>query len=816
MRRFLATVGHYRRFINGFGEICEPLQRLVRQGARWHWGQKEQAAYDELKNRLCKAPILALPDMDKPFILEPDAAQGEGDARSCLGAALRQEQGGVRRVIAYGSKVLTAEQTRSYQNKTSELELYSVVHWLKHWRHYLHGHDVTVITDHKPLIPIINDSGGRAAKEQTRIANLALKLEEFRPGLKAQWCPGKEHTLADAMTRGPIANPGDLTVRAAPATGKQQSLPDEADTNRRRKKPDRPAEERKKLDDMRQAQLADPVLGDVIVYLESESLPDNAKRAKRAVALASHMFMEDDVLYNNWWPTGGHTTRTDTKCQLAVPRGNLREDIMEEHHSGPLGGHLHWKKVHERIREKYWWPRMVADIKDYVASCEECQQRNEGHRNKYGLLEPIAFEDAPWKSITIDFSGEMPETERGNKHILVMVCNSTKAVELRAVKSPSAQAAAEGLAEDVVYRHGCPAKIGSDRGSHFTGEVLGHLAKILGAKQHFSVAYHAQSHGQVEIMLKNVQKILSHLVSQHQRDWDTALGRAAAIIRFSPNETTGESPFFLTYGRDPRLPIDTALPVLEKYEQDHRPGIGEQAKELAKNMAEVFKQVKEHVEMKQGWMKKQYDKNRVPAPPELDVGRKVMLKAPKVDFPGTSHKLARPWKGPYLVEKKLSELNRLVRNCNNPDDIQTVHVERLKPFIQRKRDSEGADSDDEEDEEEFEIEEILQERPLKRGGCEYLVKFKGYSKRNNEWVPEENLHAPDLLERFMRRPEEARRQPLPTTRRRNPKEAQAPRLPTKKTKKQTEKEMDEFEGSEPQQQMTKSGRRTQPRTRLDL
>ena len=253
--------------------------------------------------------------MTKPFILEPDAAQGEEGARSFLGAALLQEQDGVKRVIAYGSRCLTEEESRSYHSKTTELELYSAVYWMKYWRHYLHGHDFTVVTDHKPLLPILNDGlASRATKEQTRITRLAMKLEEFRPGLKAKWRAGKEHTLADAMTRGPIGSVDNPAAVAAPARSGEEprrTLPIDMAT----------ASSADQRDKVREAQLADPVLGDIMVFLESDSLPDDGGRAKRTAALAAHMVVEDGVLYNNWWPPGGQPSRLETRCQLAVPAG---------------------------------------------------------------------------------------------------------------------------------------------------------------------------------------------------------------------------------------------------------------------------------------------------------------------------------------------------------------------------------------------------------------------------------------------------------------------------------------------------------------
>ena len=94
---------YQRHFVQHFGRIAEPLHRLTRAGATWSWGSEQQQAFERLKQALMTAPILAHPDTSLPFILETDASKGTGEQRSTIGAALLQEQGGRKRVIAYGA-----------------------------------------------------------------------------------------------------------------------------------------------------------------------------------------------------------------------------------------------------------------------------------------------------------------------------------------------------------------------------------------------------------------------------------------------------------------------------------------------------------------------------------------------------------------------------------------------------------------------------------------------------------------------------------------------------------------------------------------
>jgi hypothetical protein len=74
VRSFLGICGYYRRFIEKFAEKAKPLTKLTEKGKSLIWTTECQEAFSELKNRLCNAPILGIPDFTKPFILDTDAS----------------------------------------------------------------------------------------------------------------------------------------------------------------------------------------------------------------------------------------------------------------------------------------------------------------------------------------------------------------------------------------------------------------------------------------------------------------------------------------------------------------------------------------------------------------------------------------------------------------------------------------------------------------------------------------------------------------------------------------------------------------------
>jgi hypothetical protein len=124
---FLILVGYYHWFIKDFSKIAKPMTRLLEKNKDFDWTEGCQSSFEELKKQLTLAPVLILPDITKKFDIYCDAS------RQGLGCVLMQDE----KVVSYASR-----QLRKYEENypTHNLELATVVHALKIWRHYLIGH----------------------------------------------------------------------------------------------------------------------------------------------------------------------------------------------------------------------------------------------------------------------------------------------------------------------------------------------------------------------------------------------------------------------------------------------------------------------------------------------------------------------------------------------------------------------------------------------------------------------------------------------------------------------------------------------------
>ncbi|KAJ9553497.1 hypothetical protein OSB04_017542, partial [Centaurea solstitialis] len=181
IRQFLGLAGYYRRFIANFSKITQPLTTLTQKDKKFIWGEKQEEAFQLLKHKLCKAPILALPEGTDNFVVYCDAShQG-------LGCVLMQNE----KVIAYASRQLKIHE-KNYT--TQDLELGAVLFALKIWRHYLYGTKCTIFTNHKSLQHILDQK--MLNMRQRRWVEL---LNDYDCEIK--YHPEKANVVADALSR---------------------------------------------------------------------------------------------------------------------------------------------------------------------------------------------------------------------------------------------------------------------------------------------------------------------------------------------------------------------------------------------------------------------------------------------------------------------------------------------------------------------------------------------------------------------------------------------------------------------------------------
>ena len=193
IRSFLGLAGYYRRFILNFAKIAAPLTHLTKKGIKFEWSDECEKSFQELKNRLVSAPVLALPVGGEEFTIYCDAS------KIGLGCILMQRG----KVIAYASR-----QLKPYEQNypTHDMELAAVIFALKIWRHYLYGEHCEIFTDHKSLKYIFTQK--ELNMRQRRWLELLKDYE-----VNINYHPGKANIVEDALSRKAYCNMTTLATR---------------------------------------------------------------------------------------------------------------------------------------------------------------------------------------------------------------------------------------------------------------------------------------------------------------------------------------------------------------------------------------------------------------------------------------------------------------------------------------------------------------------------------------------------------------------------------------------------------------------------
>ena len=176
----MGLAGYYRRFVKDFSKIVVPLTKLTRKNEKFEWTERCEKSFQELKQKLVTAPVLALPDDQGGFVIYSDASH------KGLGCVLMQHE----KVIAYASRQLKPHEQRY---PTHDLELVAIVFALKLWRHYLYGERYEIFTDHKSLRYIFTQK------------ELNMRQRRWLELIKDYDCtisyhPGKANVVADALS----------------------------------------------------------------------------------------------------------------------------------------------------------------------------------------------------------------------------------------------------------------------------------------------------------------------------------------------------------------------------------------------------------------------------------------------------------------------------------------------------------------------------------------------------------------------------------------------------------------------------------------
>ena len=227
-------------------------------------------------------------------------------------------------------------------------------------------------------------------------------------------------------------------------------------------------------------------------------------------------------------------------------------------------GHNGKARTYMLLRWNYYWKGRRPKVTRYVKQCKLCRTHNSAStRYVKGTFE---VPEVPMDFISMDLIGKFnPPSSQGNKFALMVICMLSGWMWCIPIVDKSAPVILQAYLKNVHHFFGSSRKILSNNGSEFKNQLFETVAQELGIEHKvYSPPFHPQSNGQIEGFHTLLKACLAKHVSQ-ELEWDEMCPIVTAAYNFLPNEHSRESPFFIMFGRDPRIPLTEILGPCIRY-----------------------------------------------------------------------------------------------------------------------------------------------------------------------------------------------------------------------------------------------------------
>lgn len=656
LQTFLGFAGYYRKFVPGFSAKAKPLNDLLamepdkkRGHQPFNWSPVQEKAFREIVSLLTNPPVLAFADYNKPFQVHVDAC------KDGLGAVLYQEHDGVKRPVAYGSKGLTSGQRNYPAHKLEFLGLKWAV--TEKFHDYLYGRHFTVITDNNPLTYVLTTAKLDAMSHRWLAALAAYDFS-------LQYRSGTSHRDADGLSRNPGNLIGGVTevsegnthilmtqclveeeplgfVNAVEEVGTStlgSSLP--------------------KIDLARQ-QENDPELAKLRKLVDSGSRVRSRHHLRKWYRYYSHLQIRQGVLVYVEEKDGKESER------VVVPAA-WRNKILHGCHDEI--GHPGRERMLALVKLRYFWPGLAGDVFQWVDTCKRCicGKRLPERAPLYSLQATYPLDLVSMDYLKLEKSG-------GVENVLVLTDHFTKYALAIPTHNQTAPTTATAIYNNFIVHYGVPARLHSDQGRNFESLVIGQLCTLLGIDKSRTTPYHAQGNGQCERMNRTLINMLKTLETEQKSKWKKHLPHLVHAYNCTPHSTTGYSPYFLMYGRQPKLPVDHLFE-----DEEHTDKTTTQyVEKLKKGLREAYELVNRSQQNSDAANKRRYDRTIRGA--RLFIGDKCLVKRRSEN----GVKLADRWEEAIHIVKEQPDGNLpvfVVEPVTGKGRQRTLHRNNLLPL----------------------------------------------------------------------------------------------------------------------------------------
>lgn len=491
LRQFLGMINFYRRFIPNAANFQAPLNDLlvgnVKGKAPLTWTSEARQAFENSKNSLAQATLLAHPEVNAPLAITCDASD------FTVGAVLQQRINNNWQPLAFFSKKLgSAERKYSAYDR----ELLSIYLAVKHFKHMIEGRHFTIFTDHKPITYAFRQKSDKCSPRQFRYLDL---ISQFSTDI--QHISGKDNVVADALSRVETVDNSINFEELAKSQAQDEELQNTLKT-------------------------------ESSLQLRKISLPGTS----------SDIFCDIST----------ETVRPFITAPFRRPIFNMLHGLS----------HPGINATVKIIAQRYVWPSMKKDVREWARSCIPCQ-KSKISRHVTAPLTTFDKPSARFEHIHIDII-ILPVSE-GYRYCLTCVDRYTRWPEAFPMVDQEAQTVARTFYDGWIARFGTPLRITTDQGRQFESKLFCALNNLIGSKHLRTTAYHPAANGMVERFHRQLKAAIR---CHGSAKWTEILPTVLLGIRSAWKKDLNTTSAELVYGESLRLPGEFLAPQVANSRED--------------------------------------------------------------------------------------------------------------------------------------------------------------------------------------------------------------------------------------------------------
>ena len=666
---FLGFTGYYRTFIKDYATLTHEMNSQKKQKTLV-WTETMERDFQELKKAFQGKPIRSYPryDLQSPFEVTTDYS------KKAIGGVLSQVQDGQERMIACAARKCTKYEA-NYPSVKGELA--ALIFSCRKWEHILRYREFVVNTDSQALKYIKN------LQTPTGIwFRWLTELQSYQFTVNHR--PGRLNTNADALSRAdhhPEPSEEEITEQEKEYGPQLLQAVRELDEEERMNHI-QAVEESQRMrrihavgqdlsrQELQRAQEEDEILSEVRGWVEQGERPEKHTLRGREDDLRVYwqrfasLRIRDDILY---YCDRLNSQAGEEAWRIVLPQGHT-DVAYQWSHKHITAGHFGVTGTQKRAAQRFFYPGMASELKRRVRKCPSCIAKKTRIDQRQGVHRPV-HSGYPGEEIFIDLVGPLPETPERMRYILTVEDGFTKLVNCYPIPNKSAPTVCRALIEKHFSVFGIPAKVKSDNGREFVNQIFSEMADRLELSHNTTPVYNPSSN-LVERFHRTLNQMLRIHLEREDTDWARLLPLVQMAYNTKVNATTGVSPYYATFGREARMPIDlvVAPPRGEGRAMDLH------LDETLTRFRQIYRYIRHNL---QGTVRRNADTYRGKIS-DYQRGQLVWYLCPR-QVAGKPTKLTDQWIGPYKIVKKINDVVYRISPADFRGTPIAVHEARLLP-----------------------------------------------------------------------------------------------------------------------------------------